>query len=83
MKIKVRVTPNAKINKISKEGDFLKIKVTAPPEKGRANKALIKLLAEYFKVSQSQVVIKSGEKSREKTVEIFRPKADPPRAGRS
>ena len=72
MKIKARVTPKAKVNKISKEGDFFKIKVTAPPEKGRANEAVIKLLAEYFKVSKSEVIIRSGEKSRIKEIEIIK-----------
>lgn len=72
MVIKVKVFPKAKINEISRQGNFFKVKVTAPAEKGWANKALIKLLAEYFKISKSQVVILAGEKSREKTVEILR-----------
>ncbi|MFA5070703.1 MAG: DUF167 domain-containing protein [Patescibacteria group bacterium] len=72
MVIKVKVFPKARINQISRQGDFLKVKITAPPEKGRANKALIKLLAEYFDVSKSRVAILAGEKSRTKEIEILR-----------
>ncbi|MFH1367340.1 MAG: DUF167 domain-containing protein [Patescibacteria group bacterium] len=72
MVIKVKVFPRARINKISREGNFFKAKITAPAEKGKANKALIKLLAEHFEVSKSAVIIQSGEKRRVKTIEISR-----------
>ena len=50
--------------------DELKIKLASLPIEGRANVALIKFLAELFKVPRSSIVLKSGEKSRHKTVEI-------------
>jgi uncharacterized protein (TIGR00251 family) len=71
MVIKVKVFPRARINQISRQGNFFKVKITAPAEKGKANKTLIKALAEYFGVSKSQIVIITGEKSREKVVEIL------------
>ena len=48
----------------------LKVYVTAPPDKGRANKAVIKLLAKTFKTARSGITLKSGEKSRTKVVHI-------------
>jgi uncharacterized protein (TIGR00251 family) len=49
-------------------GDAIKIKVTAPPVDGAANKACIKFLAKYFKVSKSSIEIISGQTSRTKHV---------------
>ena len=49
--------------------DALKVAVTAPPEKGRANKAVMKLLAEEFGLPIAAVSMVSGSGSRRK---IFR-----------
>ena len=68
--IKIKVVPNAKKNKILTECDGLKVYVTAQPTGGRANKAVIELLAEFFDVRKGSVRIIKGEKSREKIVEI-------------
>lgn len=72
IKIKVRVIPRAKINEISglMEDGVLKVRLTAPPVDGKANKALIKLLAKALGVSASQISISSGEHSRNKSVFI-------------
>ena len=51
-------------------GDALKVKVTAPPVEGRANKAVKKLLAGRLGLSPSQVEIIAGERSREKLLRI-------------
>lgn len=51
-------------------GDKIIVGLTSKPERGKANRELIKKLAKHFKVSQSQVRIVSGLKSRNKTVEI-------------
>ena len=51
-------------------GDALKLKISAPPEKGKANKAVQKLLAEYFAVEKKQVLIVSGKTSAHKIIEI-------------
>ena len=47
---------------------FLKIRIKAPPEKGKANCELIKFLAKELKMPKSAVRIIKGEKSREKVV---------------
>ena len=70
MKIQVKVKPNSKIEEVSQEGDSFIIKVKEPPKEGKANRAVIKLLAEYFGVPQSQVRILSGFRSRNKVIEV-------------
>jgi len=70
MPIEVRVIPNAKKNKVVTEGEKLKAYVTAPAVDGKANKALIELLARHFKVKKGAVRILKGARSREKVVEI-------------
>jgi len=70
MKIQVKVKPNSKTEELSREGDSFMVKVKEPPKEGKANQAVIKLLAEYFGVSQSQVRILSGSRSRNKVVEV-------------
>lgn len=71
MKIKVKVTPNSKIEEVSRDGDRFIVRVKEPPKGGKANKAVIKLLAEYFKVPQSSVRFVSGLGSKNKVIEIL------------
>ena len=70
MRINVRVIPRAKQNKIVEEPNRLKVYLTTPPVEGKANLALIDLLAEYYGVRRSQIRIISGQKGRDKVVEI-------------
>jgi len=70
MKIQVKVKPNSKTEELSREGNSFIAKVKEPPKEGRANQAVIRLLAEHFGVSQSQVNILSGFRSRNKVVEV-------------
>ena len=70
MKIQVRVKPNSKTEEVSQEGDSFVVKVKEPPKEGKANQAVIKLLAKHFGVSQSQVRILSGFKSKSKVIEV-------------
>lgn len=67
----IRVTPGASRRKISVMADGrLKISVTAPPEKGRANEEVIECLAEKLGIAPSRVRIVSGHSSRDKRVSI-------------
>ncbi|NQU18271.1 MAG: DUF167 domain-containing protein [Candidatus Saganbacteria bacterium] len=70
MKLNIRVITKAKHQKIVKEEGRLKVYLTVPPIDGKANKALIKLLAEYFGVKKSRVRIIKGLKSRDKIIEL-------------
>ena len=70
MKIQVKVKPNSRTEEVIQENDSFLIKVKEPPKEGKANQAIIKLLARHFGVSQSQVRIVSGLKSKVKVIEI-------------
>lgn len=67
-KYKIKVIPNAKKNEVIQEGERIVVRVTSPPEKGKANKEVIKILSKYF---NSKVRIISGEKNREKFIETY------------
>ena len=69
--IKVRVQPRASKNEIlDYRGDAIRVRVTAPPQGGRANEAVIALLAQALGVAKSRVSIVRGMASREKLVTI-------------
>ena len=69
--LKVKIIPRASRNQvIGWEDDVLKIKLTAVPIKGKANQALIKLLAKKFKVPQQDIQIIKGANSRNKVLNI-------------
>jgi uncharacterized protein (TIGR00251 family) len=70
VKINIKIIPNAKRNKVIEETDKLKVYVTALAVDGKANKALIELIADYFHVAKSNVKIIKGEKSRNKMLAI-------------
>lgn len=71
MKIRVKVKPNARLNEIKKIAEnYYEVRVSVPPEKGKANKKVIEVLSEYFRIPKSKIAIKSGQKSREKLVEL-------------
>lgn len=70
MKIDVRVIPNSKKNEIKKEERWLKVCLTATAQEGKANRALIEILAEFFQVSKSRIRILKGFKSKNKIVEV-------------
>lgn len=68
--IEVRVQPKASSNRITVVDGRIKVYVTAAPEKGRANKAVVEVLARELGVPKSVVSIKSGERSRTKLIEV-------------
>lgn len=74
--IRVKLTPSAKKTEIVGWADdengecYLKVSVTAVPEKGKANKALITLLAKHFKIPKSSISIVRGGTERLKTLEL-------------
>ncbi|KTD60325.1 hypothetical protein Lsan_2103 [Legionella santicrucis] len=72
------VQPGAKKTEIVgiHEGE-LKIRLNTPPIEGRANKELLKYVAQIFKVPPSQVVLKRGDKSRHKVLLVKNSLVDP------
>ena len=71
MKYTVKVIPKSSRTEIIEESNnFLKIKLKAVPEKGKANIELIKFLAKHFKTAKSNIKIVKGETGRNKIIEI-------------
>jgi len=69
MIIEAKVFPKSKKEEIIKTGENrYKVKLTEVPEKGKANKKLISLLAKYFKLSKSKLMIVRGEKNSHKII---------------
>lgn len=70
-RITVKVSPSSGRNQVVGWLDeTLKVKVTAPAEKGKANQALIKLLAKVLNLAHDRVTIITGEAQRVKIIEI-------------
>jgi len=70
MKIQVKVKPNSRTEEVSQESGSYIVRVKAPPREGKANLAVIKLLAEHFGVPKSQIRILSGFGGRNKVIEV-------------
>jgi len=71
MRIYAKVFPRAPKNEVLKISDEeYKVRVTAVPEKGKANVAVIKLLADYFGVPKSLINIVGGKSTRVKIIDI-------------
>ncbi len=69
--VSVKVQPNASKDRVVGEhADQLKIAVTVAPEKGKANKAVIKVFSKLLGIKISDIEILSGETSRDKKVLI-------------
>ena len=68
MYLKLTIQPNSPKTQLGGYlGDTLKIKISAPPTKDKANKELIKFLSKLFK---TEVIITKGHKSKHKTIFI-------------
>ena len=66
----IRVTPHAKQNKVVENEDVLRVYTTVVPENGRANSAVIELLAKHLDVPKSRIKIIKGLTARDKVVAI-------------
>ena len=64
----IRISPNAKKNEIIRDGEITKIKITALPIDGKANKALVEFLSKNFKIPKTSIKILKGETSKDKTI---------------
>ena len=67
MEILVKAFPKAKLNKIVEiNKKSFKIYTTSPPEKDKANLAIIKILAEYFHLPKNKIILTRGQTSKNK-----------------
>jgi uncharacterized protein (TIGR00251 family) len=58
-------------NKLEISGKEIAISIKSEPERGKANRELVKKLAKHFGVSEDRIRIVSGLTSRKKIVEVF------------
>lgn len=70
MRIEVKVTPKAAVNRIIETEGMWRVYVTAPADDGRANKAVTKVLAKHFGVAPSAIEIVRGHSARLKLIDI-------------
>ena len=70
--LRLQVKPNSRVEELTPQDDGSFIaRVKAPPVDGKANAAVINLIAKHFGIRKSQVVIKSGASARMKLVQIL------------
>ncbi len=69
----VRVTPRASRNEVTEiqTDGTVKVRLTAPPVEGEANKALIAFMAEVLGVAQTKIEIVAGETGRDKLLSVL------------
>ena len=76
LRLSVRLTPNGGRDAIDgvetgSDGEsYMKVRVSVAPEKGKANKALIALLAKHLDIPKSSLAVLSGETARKKILRI-------------
>ncbi len=70
MKIEVEVHPRAKKEEIRGEGSYLQVWVREVPEKGKANRRVIELVAEKLGVPKSRIEIIHGQKGKRKILKV-------------
>jgi uncharacterized protein len=70
-RVRLRVAPGAtRAGVVGRHGDAWKLRVTAPAEGGRANDAVVRLLADALAVPRTSVKLVSGHSGRDKIVEL-------------
>ena len=70
-RLRIRVSPGARRTElVGRQGEAWKIRVAAPPERGRANDAVLKLLAERLRVPAAELTLVAGRSGRDKVVEL-------------
>ncbi|HOD11663.1 MAG TPA: DUF167 domain-containing protein [Candidatus Omnitrophota bacterium] len=70
MRLEIKVVAGARKNMIKADASPLRVYLTAPAVDGKANKALVDFLSEYYKITKTNITIISGLKSRRKTIMI-------------
>jgi hypothetical protein len=70
-RLRLRVSPGAgRTGIVGRHGEAWKVRVSDAPERGRANEAVLRLLAERLDVKPSQIALVSGRTGRDKIVEL-------------
>ncbi len=70
-RLQLRVSPGARrAHVVGRHGDAWKVRVAAPPEGGRANAAVVRLVAETLSLPRDAVTLVSGHGARDKIIEL-------------
>jgi len=70
-RVRLRVSPGANsAHVVGRHGEAWKVRVAAPPEGGRANEAVVRLLAETLSLPRDAVTLVSGHGARDKIVQL-------------
>ena len=70
-RLRLRVSPGSRRNEVvGRHGDAWKVRISAPPEHGRANDAVVQLLADRLDVPRRDVTLVSGHGAPDKIVEL-------------
>ncbi|MDQ3987125.1 MAG: DUF167 domain-containing protein [Actinomycetota bacterium] len=69
-RVTLYVTPSAKDEIVGPHGGALRIRVSAPPTGGRANRAVCSLIAQGLGIEDNRVLLRSGATSRHKVVDV-------------
>jgi len=70
-RLQLRVSPGARrAHVVGRHGDAWKVRVAAPPEGGRANAAVVRLVAETLSLPRDVVTLVSGHGARDKIIEL-------------
>ena len=70
-KVSVKVKPGSKTEEVIPEGGGFIVRVKDVPKEGKANRAVIRLLAKHFGIPESQLRISRGLTSRNKVIQII------------
>jgi uncharacterized protein len=72
-KVEVTVSPGAARSElVGRHGEGWRARIAAPPERGRANRELVALLAEALEVGRDEIAVVAGRTGRRKLVEVER-----------
>jgi uncharacterized protein len=70
-RLRLRVSPGSgRAEVVGRHGDAWKVRVAAPPEAGRANEAVVRLLAETLSLPRRSLTLVAGHGARDKVVEV-------------
>ena len=70
-RLRIRVSPGARRDEIvGRQGEAWKVRVAAAPERGRANDAVVKLLADRLRLKPGELAVVAGRSGRDKVVEL-------------
>jgi len=76
-RLRIRVSPGARTTElVGRQGEAWKVRVAAPPDRGRANHAVLNLLADRLRIGRDELTLVSGASGKDNVVELHGLTAD-------